>query len=87
MGWKFRLSTKAKKQLAKLDKTTATQLLKGLKTIEDSPNPRTHGKPLKGNHKGFWRYRIGDYRILCEIQDEELIILALQIGHRKEIYR
>lgn len=49
-------------------------------------DPRQSGKPLKGELGEFWRYRVGDYRILCEIIDDELIILAATIGHRKEIY-
>ena len=52
-------------------------------TLED---PRVSGKPLKGDLGIFWRYRVGDYRVLCEIQDGQLVILAALIGHRKEIY-
>jgi mRNA interferase RelE/StbE len=49
-------------------------------------NPRTSGKALKGNLGGLWRYRVGDYRVLCEIQDAKLTVLALAIGNRREIY-
>ncbi len=49
-------------------------------------DPRQSGKPLKGELGEFWRYRVGDYRILCEIRDDELIILAARIGHRREVY-
>lgn len=52
-------------------------------TLDD---PRLSGKPLKGELGEFWRYRVGDYRILCEIRDDELVILATTIGHRKEVY-
>jgi len=51
-------------------------------------NPRSLGKPLQGSRFGeFWRYRVGDYRLICKIEDERLLVLVLRIGHRKEIYR
>lgn len=55
--------------------------------IYNTDNPRVYGKALDGNLRGLWRYRIWDYRIICEIQDEKLIVLALEIGHRKDIYK
>lgn len=73
----------AEKQLAKLDKPIQKRIKKYLAEIE---NPRSRGKSLIGNLSGIWRYRIGDYRILCKIKDEELIILVLEVGHRKNIY-
>ena len=57
------------------------------KNLVGCENPRTHGKGLTANRSGQWRYRIGDYRLICLIQDERLVILALSVGHRKEIYR
>ena len=56
------------------------------KNLEGCSNPRALGKALVGNHKGRWRYRIGDYRLICEIKDEELVILAISVGHRSSIY-
>ncbi len=52
----------------------------------DIENPRAKGKALVGNHKGKWRYRIGHYRLICHIEDDKLLILALSVGHRKNIY-
>jgi len=61
--------------------------LDGLKkNLEGFENPRLHGKGLTSNRLGEWRYRVGDYRLICEIKDEEIIILVLQIGHRRSIY-
>ena len=54
--------------------------------IRRYPDPRQHGKKLTANRNGQWRYRIGDYRLICEINDNELVILALSLGHRREIY-
>ena len=56
------------------------------KNIEGCENPRLHGKGLLGNKSGQWRYRIGDYRIVCEIRDNEVVVLVLEVGHRKNIY-
>lgn len=54
--------------------------------IEGCENPRIHGKELVENRSDQWRYRIGDYRVTCEIQDEEIIVLVLEVGHRRDIY-
>lgn len=57
------------------------------KNLEGCENSRNHGKSLTANRNGQWRYRIGDYRLICEIRDTELVILALTIGHRREVYK
>ena len=76
------------KQLKKLDKATAALITGWLrKNIEGCTNPRAHGKPLVANHAGEWRYRVGDYRVLCEIQDSNVIVLVLEVGHRSAVYR
>jgi mRNA interferase RelE/StbE len=56
-------------------------------TLLNLDNPRHLGKALQGNLQGYWRYRVGDYRILCEIIDSQMIIYTIEIGHRREIYR
>ena len=75
------------KEFKKLDRYTQ-RILKSwiVKNLIDCENPRIFGKGLTANRSGQWRYRIGDYRLICEIQDEKLIILALSVGHRREIY-
>lgn len=88
MSYKIVFSEKAKKQLKKLDKHIAALIIGWLeKNIEGSENPRIHGKCLTENRAGEWRYRIGDYRVICEIQDEKVIVLVLDVGHRREIYK
>lgn len=87
MSYTVLFTQKAKKQLSKLDKNTAKLIASWLKkNLDGCENPRLHGKALVANKSGQWRYRVGDYRILAEIKDEEVIILVLQIGHRREIY-
>lgn len=88
MAWTIKVGDFAEKQLKKLDTPIQKRILDYLHDrLEGCKNPRHFGEALKGNKSGFWRYRVGDYRIICEIQDNELIILALAIGHRREIYK
>ena len=86
-NYNVELSQRFKKEFKKLDKYTR-RIIRGWinKNLVDTTNPRIHGKGLTSNRSGQWRYRIGDYRLICLINDEKLIILALTIGHRKEIY-
>jgi mRNA interferase RelE/StbE len=75
------------KEFKKLDRPVQKILKAWIeKNLIDCVNPRQHGKALKGNLQEFWRYRVGDYRILAAIQDDRLIILAMSVGHRKNIY-
>ncbi len=75
------------KEFKKLDRYTQ-RMIKGWieKNLQDCQNPRLHGKGLTANRSGQWRYRIGDYRLLCQIDDGKLVILALSVGHRREVY-
>ncbi len=75
------------KEFKKLDRYTQRMIVAWIdKHLVDCENPKVHGKGLTANRSGQWRYRIGDYRLICEIEDDKLIILALSIGHRKDIY-
>ena len=88
--YKVEFSRDAVKDFKKLDKYYTRELIYSwiLKNLSNCENPRVFGKALLvGNYKGKWRYRIGDYRLICMIKDKELIILALEIGHRKNIYK
>ena len=81
-------SKEALKDIKKLDKHTAALIIGWIKkNLEGCENPRLHGKGLTANLSGKWRYRVGDYRLLAEIQDEKVIILMLRVGHRSEIYK
>ncbi|QYA64603.1 hypothetical protein J5249_00477 [Campylobacter fetus subsp. fetus] len=76
----------ASKNFSKLDGSIKTVILKKLKVIESLENPRCEGKALVGNMLGLWRYRIGDYRVIAQIQDDKLVILVVKIAHRKDVY-
>lgn len=87
MKWQVVLSKEAMKQLKKMDAHTAALLTGWMrKNLEGCEDPRLHGKALTTNRVGQWRYRVGDYRILAELQDERVIILVISVGHRREIY-
>jgi mRNA interferase RelE/StbE len=78
----------AVKQLKKLDKSMQKRIIDFLKNkISGCNNPRYLGKPLKGKLSNLWRYRIGNYRIICKIQDKEVLVLVLNIKHRKTAYK
>ena len=75
------------KELKKLNRSIAVFIKSWIeKNLVGCENPRIHGKALKGNLATLWRYRIGDYRLVCDIRDNECIILAVAIGHRREVY-
>ena len=77
-----------KKTFEKMDKYTKRILFEWIdKNLEGCTDPRIHGKPLGGDRSGQWRYRVGDYRIIANIEDNRLIILVIAIGHRREIYK
>ena len=81
-------SESVKKQLKKIDKQTARIIKNWIeKNLINTIDPRTKGKPLKGNLKGIWRYRVGDYRIFATIEDDKLVFFLFDIGHRKEVYK
>lgn len=87
MKYRVELTERAKKTIKKLDKYTAKMILSWLrKNLEGCKDPRSHGKGLTANRSGQWRYRIGDYRLIADIQDDKVLILVLEIGHRRDIY-
>jgi mRNA interferase RelE/StbE len=86
--WKIKLTETADKQMAGLGRQEEKRIRKFLRErVEPCGNPRDFGDPLVGNFSGLWRYRVGKYRLICNIQDEEIIILVLRIGHRREVYK
>ena len=81
-------SKEALKDLKKLHKHTAALIIGWVrKNLEGCENPRAHGKGLTENLSGKWRYRVGDYRLLADIQDDKVVIMMLRVGHRSEIYK
>ena len=89
MAWQIEFDPAAKKELSKLDPQIAKRILQFLKSrLAKHPDPRELGEALKGSRLGeFWKYRVGDYRIIASIHDKTVYILVLRIGDRKEIYK
>ncbi len=82
------LERNAQKTLKKIDPQQARIIMAWIKkNLVGTDDPRRHGKGLVANHSGEWRYRIGDYRLIADIQDETITILILEIGHRRDIYK
>lgn len=87
MSYSVETTSRFDKEFKKLDRYTQRMIKAWIeKNLIRCENPRVHGKGLTANRSGQWRYRIGDYRLICLIQDRELIILALTIGHRRDVY-
>lgn len=87
MSYRVETTPRFDKEFKKLDRYTQKMVKAWItKHLSGCENPRASGKGLTTNQKGRWRYRIGDYRVICEIQDEKLVILALTVGHRREVY-
>ena len=89
MAYNVELSESAERELGKLDVPQAKRILKFLhQQVARLDDPRSIGEALHGSRLGeFWKYRVGDYRLICKIEDDRLIVLVLRVGHRKEIYR
>lgn len=88
MAWTIDYADTAKGQLRKLDKQVARRIVDFMDDrIARLEGPRSAGKALVGPHGGFWRYRVGDFRVICDIQDDILRVLVVQIGNRREVYR
>ena len=88
MVWTIDYTSTAKNQLRKLDKQSAKRILDYLdERVSSKDDPRSSGKALTGPLGGLWRYRIGDFRVICNIQDDALRILVVQLAHRRDVYR
>lgn len=88
MSYAVETTQRFDREFKKLDRYTQRMIKSWIdKNLSGCENPRALGKALSANRRGQWRYRIGDYRLICEIEDDQLIILALTVGHRREIYK
>ena len=89
MAWQMEFDESARKELAKLDRQVARRLIDFLKNrVLNLRDPRSVGQALRGSTLGeFWKYRVGDFRIIASIQDDRMIVLVLRVGNRSDIYR
>jgi mRNA interferase RelE/StbE len=88
LAWTIEFAPEAARELRKLGTQEAERILRTLEeriaTLED---PRSLGAPLTGEHGGYWRWRVGDYRVIARIEDARVVILVVRVGHRREVYR
>lgn len=88
MVWRVEFDHRAKRELDKLDRAAKERIVRFLRErIAANEDPRRAGEALHGDKSTFWKYRVGDYRLICDIQDARVTVLVLAIGHRREIYR
>jgi mRNA interferase RelE/StbE len=86
--WRIEITRTAEKQIQKLNRTAQEAIIQFFRErVQTAENPRQLGKPLHGDKGGLWRYRVGDYRLVCDIQDERITVLVVRVGHRKDVYR
>ena len=85
--YKIKFSDTTVKELRKLDKPTTMKKLWLIQNLENTINPRQHEKSLTANYSGKWRYRVGNYRLLAEIYDDEILILIFKVEHRSIMYK
>jgi mRNA interferase RelE/StbE len=87
MAWNVEVSPKAQRQLDELDKPVARRISRFLyERIGKLDDPRQLGERLQGTLSDFWRYRVGDYRLICSLENDRLVVLVLRIGHRRDVY-
>src|SRR5882724_2874477 len=88
LAWIVEFDVKAKQEFKSLDRPVQKRIQRFIhERLETTPDPRTLGRALTGSYAGFWRFRVGDYRLICDVQDKKVMVLVLRIGHRKEIYQ
>ena len=88
MAWTVEITSTAAKQINKLDRPAQARVVRFLREkLAVEEDPRRLGKPLRGEKAELWRYRVGDYRVICQIHDERVVVLVLRVGHRKDVYR
>ena len=86
-AWRVEYSDRARRQLRKLDRPVRERIREFIRAIPEFDTPRSKGDPLSGPLGEFWRYRVGDYRIVCDIQDNVLTVEVLKIAHRSNVYQ
>lgn len=88
MTWKIEFDDRARRELRNLDSSSQQQILRYLRErIATDENPRRLGGPLRGELAGLWKYRVGSFRVICDIQDAAITVLVVRIGHRREVCR
>jgi len=87
MAWNIEFDPAARRELEKLDKSVSDRILRFLRErVAKLDDPRAIGERLKGPLREFWKYRVGDYRLICSLKDDRLVVIIIHVGHRREFY-
>ena len=87
MSWGYEITPEAARQLRELGPSAAAEIKRFLETrVKGTADPEQFGKPLRGEKHGFWRYRVRDWRILCRLENQVMIVVIVSVGHRSEVY-
>ena len=87
MSWDYRLEAVALRELRDLGPSVSAEIVAWLdQRVRGASDPRVFGKPLRGRRKGYWRYRVRDWRLLCRIEDKVLVVIVVAVGHRSTVY-
>ena len=87
MAWIVEFSQTAASQFSKLDKPEKTRIKKFIAKLSDLDNPRYNGKMMQGEYSEYYRYRVGQFRLICSIEDTKMLITVIKLGHRKDVYK
>jgi mRNA interferase RelE/StbE len=88
LAWRIEFTPESSRAIRKLGRPDQHRIVAYLEALlVDCENPRQRGKGLTAQFSGFWRYRIGDYRVICKLKDEELIVIVVALGHRSSVYQ
>jgi mRNA interferase RelE/StbE len=87
LAWTVEYDTAAVKRLTKIGKPEARRILDYMRSVADCADPRVKAKPMSGNLAGLWRYRVGAWRVLCDIMDDRLVVYVIEVEHRSKAYR
>ncbi|MHA6667658.1 type II toxin-antitoxin system RelE family toxin [Homoserinimonas sp. A447] len=86
-SWRIETTAEFDRSIRKLDRAVARRIIDYLEAVQQLDDPRQRGKALTGEKRGYWRYRVGDFRVLVSVEDERMVVLAIGVGHRSEVYR
>jgi mRNA interferase RelE/StbE len=87
LAWTIEFERDAIRQLNKLDRSIRAQIVSYVERVVAGGAPRRFGKPLRGQMRGLWSYRVGHYRIVCRLEDQRVVVVVVAVGHRKDVYR
>lgn len=86
-SWRVETTAEFDRSIRKVDRTVASSIISYLEALLELEDPRQRGKVLAGERRGYWRYRVGEYRVLVRLEDDRMVVLAIGVGHRSEVYR